>query len=357
MHPDSSPRPAGYTGGPPPRPVRGDDNALWLMSLADLMLVLIAFFVLLAVADPSMSQTATAPDAQGSTGTHPAEQPGRTVPVAPAVRKSSDQDALTPRAEPARPRQRQSPPDLIRTFMAARDDQPRTDRLAPSRRLAMYRPAAPPHDRGAPALGAVSGITVPPASTVAMDQPRPSTSPANPSLPPAPREEPVSVTPPPAPDPRQQATREAEATLRDIFRSAGDRVEISPGAGAVTVRLRDTITFDSASADLLPNVRPLLARVAQWLATHPGIALEVSGHTDDVPIATARYPSNWELSAARAAAVARQLLEGTAIDPRRAHIAGYGEHRPLDDAQEDRANRARNRRVEIRFLLPVNPTS
>jgi chemotaxis protein MotB len=145
--------------------------------------------------------------------------------------------------------------------------------------------------------------------------------------------------------------------LRNIFRSAGDRVEISPGAGAVTVRLRDTITFDSASADLLPNVRPLLGRVAEWLATHPEIALEISGHTDDVPIATPRYPSNWELSAARAAAVARQLLEGTAIDPGRTHIAGYGEHHPLTDVQGNHADRGRNRRVEIRFLLPVNPTS
>jgi chemotaxis protein MotB len=153
--------------------------------------------------------------------------------------------------------------------------------------------------------------------------------------------------------PRQEAVERVEATLRDIFGAAGDRAEVTPDRGGVTVRLHHTITFESGRADLLPEARRLLGRVATWLANRPEIRMEVSGHTDDVPIATAQYPSNWELSAARAAAVARHLLAEAAIDPRRVHLTAWGEHRPLSDD----LGHTRNRRVEIRFFVPVSSTS
>lgn len=145
---------------------------------------------------------------------------------------------------------------------------------------------------------------------------------------------------------------EVEAALRDIFRPAGDLVEIEADPGAVTVRLRDTITFPSGTADLLPGVRPLLDQVAELLVGFPDVRIETSGHTDDVPIATNVFPSNWELSAARAAAVARYLLSYASIDPRRVKIAGYAEYRPLD-SEFTVDGRARNRRVEIRFMGTV----
>lgn len=152
-----------------------------------------------------------------------------------------------------------------------------------------------------------------------------------------------------------QSASEVEAALRDIFRPAGDLVEIEADPGAVTVRLRDAITFPSGTADLLPEVLPLLDQVADLLGAFPDVRIETSGHTDDVPIATSVYPSNWELSAARAAGVARYLLSRASIDPRRIKIAGYAEHRPLDAASTVEG-RARNRRVEIRFMGPVLDT-
>jgi len=145
---------------------------------------------------------------------------------------------------------------------------------------------------------------------------------------------------------------QVETILREIFRPAGDRVEIQARPGAVTVRLRDTVTFRSGSADLLPEVRPLLDQVAQLLVARSEIRVETAGHTDEVPISTTVYPSNWELSAARAAAVARYLLDRSQIDPRRIEIAGYGEYQPVD-TRPTLEGRARNRRVEIRFVHPL----
>jgi flagellar motor protein MotB len=145
---------------------------------------------------------------------------------------------------------------------------------------------------------------------------------------------------------------QVETILREIFSPAGDRVEIQARPGSVTVRLRDTVTFRSGSADLLPEVRPLLDQVAQLLVARPEIRVETAGHTDELPISSTVYPSNWELSAARAAAVARYLLDRTQIDPQRIEIAGYGEYRPVD-TRPTLEGRARNRRVEIRFVHPL----
>ncbi len=148
-----------------------------------------------------------------------------------------------------------------------------------------------------------------------------------------------------------------EGALRGIFRPAGTAVEIESGRGAVTVRLREDISFPSGSAELLPDMLPLLDAVAALLEVHPGLDVETTGHTDDVPIATSLYPSNWELSAARAAAVARRLITSAAIDPRRIKITGVAEHHPLD-SRHTSESRARNRRVEIRVVeAAIRPTA
>ena len=75
-------------------------------------------------------------------------------------------------------------------------------------------------------------------------------------------------------------------------------------------------------------------------------AIVVDGHTDNVPIHTAQFPSNWELSTARAIAVARFFLDGGGMQPKRVGVAGYGEYRPLA-TNDTPAGRARNRRVEL----------
>jgi chemotaxis protein MotB len=75
----------------------------------------------------------------------------------------------------------------------------------------------------------------------------------------------------------------------------------------------------------------------------------VEGHTDDLPINTARFPSNWELSTGRATTVVRYLIEAWKLPPERLSSAGYGEYKPLV-ANTSAANRAKNRRVDIVIL-------
>ena len=82
--------------------------------------------------------------------------------------------------------------------------------------------------------------------------------------------------------------------------------------------------------------------------------IRVEGHTDNVPIATPLYPSNWELSSARATTVGRYLAEHSDIAPQRIIAAGYGEFRPVAP-NDTREGRARNRRVDLVVLFPRTP--
>lgn len=120
----------------------------------------------------------------------------------------------------------------------------------------------------------------------------------------------------------------------------------------LVISLSDTITFPSGQATLASTVSPLLAQVATLAAERPDLDIEVAGHTDDRPIATAEFPSNWELSAARASRVTRALLEQGQIDPTRISTRGYAHHRPVQ-ANDTDEHRAANRRVEIRFFHQI----
>ena len=96
----------------------------------------------------------------------------------------------------------------------------------------------------------------------------------------------------------------------------------------------------------------MLRKVAAILAEHPELKIHVIGHTDNVPIrasARHRFPSNWELSTARATAAVRFLTENAGVDPRRLGAVGYGEFRPIAD-NTTAEGRARNRRIAITIL-------
>ncbi|PZN12807.1 MAG: flagellar motor protein MotB [Bacillota bacterium] len=124
----------------------------------------------------------------------------------------------------------------------------------------------------------------------------------------------------------------------------------------VAITFQEHIFFDLGRADLRPEGRALLRRLAPILADVPGTIL-VEGHTDDLPIRSGRFPSNWELSTARATTVVRFLAEEAGLDPRRLAAIGYGEWRPRYPNTSD-ANRARNRRVEIVLLRRgLDPTA
>lgn len=110
------------------------------------------------------------------------------------------------------------------------------------------------------------------------------------------------------------------------------------------VELRDSILFDSGSAELSGQARDIFAEMARLLAEYDN-PVQVEGHTDNQPIRNLRYPSNWELSAARASAIVK-LLSGAGVSPQRLSAVGYGEHQPAADNATEQG-RAANRRVAL----------
>jgi chemotaxis protein MotB len=115
--------------------------------------------------------------------------------------------------------------------------------------------------------------------------------------------------------------------------------------GLIVRLLTDNLLFDSGLADLKAEGLPLLGEVGTLLGVDRVHPIVVEGHTDDVPIATRQFASNWELSTARSAAVVRWLI-GRSVPARRFSAAGYADLRPVASNGTD-AGRARNRRVEI----------
>jgi chemotaxis protein MotB len=147
--------------------------------------------------------------------------------------------------------------------------------------------------------------------------------------------------------------KEITAALAPLVQQG--QVRVTEGALGITVEINASVLFDSGEARLqIPAVRALTA-VGQILAT-TDFPITVEGHTDNAPINTPLYPSNWELSGARAASVVRLFIE-TGVDPRSLTATGYAEQRPVaDNASPD--GRQRNRRVAINMesRTPDNAT-
>lgn len=144
---------------------------------------------------------------------------------------------------------------------------------------------------------------------------------------------------------RQEATDRARELEQSLLAAGLDReVDIAVTERGVAIRVNAPFLFASGRADVRPEAQALLGRLAGFLGRFPQ-PVRVEGHTDAVPISTARFASNWELSAARAVAVAREF-QAAGVAPERLSAAGYGEHQPVAaNGTED--ERARNRRVEI----------
>jgi chemotaxis protein MotB len=123
------------------------------------------------------------------------------------------------------------------------------------------------------------------------------------------------------------------------------KVDIAQDRHRIIIRIEEKGSFPSGSAELTWEFEGLLLDMAEVLADIPG-QLTVEGHTDNVPIRTDRFASNWNLSAARAAAVANVLLAAGDIDPQRLSVKGLADTRPRVP-NDNPANRAKNRRVEI----------
>jgi chemotaxis protein MotB len=128
------------------------------------------------------------------------------------------------------------------------------------------------------------------------------------------------------------------------------QVQIGPARDGVVISLSGNVLFDSGKAELKPRGMEMLNAVAGRLRLLPN-EVRIEGHTDDIPISTRAYPTNWELSAARATTVARYLSEPGGITAPRLVAAGYGQHRPVE-SNGTREGRARNRRVDIVVIFP-----
>lgn len=128
------------------------------------------------------------------------------------------------------------------------------------------------------------------------------------------------------------------------------RVSLEMDRRGLIVSIRETGTFETGRADLSASARRLVTRLAEPLGALAN-PIRVEGHTDDVPIHTARYESNWELSTARAVNVVAFLVQEMDFDAARLSAAGYSEFRPRF-SNDSVWNRARNRRVDLIVLDP-----
>ncbi len=130
------------------------------------------------------------------------------------------------------------------------------------------------------------------------------------------------------------------------------QVKITQLEGKLTVNMVDKVLFDSGSAVIKKNGEKVLDRVAEILKNVKDQQIKVEGHTDNVPISSRlaeRFPSNWELSTARATTVVR-YLQGRGVPPEYLSAEGYAEYQPVAPNDTD-TNKAQNRRIEI-VLVP-----
>lgn len=272
-------------------PSDGDDTG-WLVTFSDLVLQLFAFVLVAAVCGAA----ARAPKASDATVLSAAE-PARTVVEEPHARIET------------------VPPPAV---------------LAPASAWA----GEQPHAATATAEGAK------PSNEEAIVSPRDVAAPE--SDPTAPESVPDAAT--------RERMHALGGYLAAYVAAAGLAVDASVDTGDSDVRLAlaGNAGFQAASAELRPAGRRLLGEVARLVSAVPELAIEVAGYTDDVPINTRAFPSNLELSLARAARVARELEGDDPTVAVRTVALGFGEHRP-SAPNDGAAGRARNRRVELRL--------
>lgn len=261
-----------------------DRDAGWLLSFVDLLTLLLTLFVLLLA---YTRHSASTPHAGSQAETQ---------------RTASVHKPATPKATPAV------------SAKTAATTRPATAAVQPRASIPQRTPSAPKPHR--------------PAATGAPTAARPPSSLAARKVTTAPRALPAPATAPPFTIP---------ADIRK-------QVEVASSATRVNLIIKDNILFDAGSAQLKPAASALLQRIAGLLKRN-SYRVSIEGHTDNTPIHTARFPSNWELSACRATNVTRYLIaQGVAAD--RLQAIGYADTRPRAD-NRTAAGRARNRRVSL----------
>lgn len=144
--------------------------------------------------------------------------------------------------------------------------------------------------------------------------------------------------------------RQLERQIKGMAKTEGleENISIVTDERGIVIRIMDKAFYDTGKADLKENARQTLDSIAPVIKDLKN-DIRIEGHTDNVPISTYEFKSNWELSVRRATEVVRYMIENGGISPRRISAAGYAEYRPVA-ANDTAANRALNRRIEIILL-------
>lgn len=155
----------------------------------------------------------------------------------------------------------------------------------------------------------------------------------------------------------QEAQRVRMAQYRKVIEQFKElvnsgKLKIKIVDGQMVVQMASNILFETGKADLSEEGELALADLANVLATIPGRKFQIAGHTDNVPIKSKKFPSNWELSSARAVTVVKFLQEN-GVNPNNISAAGYAEYRP-SETNDTKEGQAANRRIEITLLPNLN---
>jgi chemotaxis protein MotB len=147
----------------------------------------------------------------------------------------------------------------------------------------------------------------------------------------------------------EQLVELQEALDREIKQGL---VTLERSERSIIIRIQEKGSFDSGSARLDPGFHQVMARISKVLAAKPG-RITVAGHSDNIPISTGRFRSNWELSSARAVTVLHSMLRNKDIAEDRIVVQGLADTQPMVE-NDSPQNRAKNRRVELILTRDVN---
>lgn len=145
---------------------------------------------------------------------------------------------------------------------------------------------------------------------------------------------------------QQGLAKKVAEDLRDEIEDGA--IEIESLGQQLIIRIREKGAFPSGSAFLQPRFRPIIKKVAKILADVPGV-IAISGHTDSDPVLSELYRSNWDLSAQRAVSVAHEMIKVKGISSKEVSVVGYANSKPITKGRT-LSERRRNRRVEIMIM-------
>lgn len=133
-------------------------------------------------------------------------------------------------------------------------------------------------------------------------------------------------------------------------RNMEDKLEAELTSKGLVLKIKDGVLYRSGSADLSEESQTIAEEIGKLLVTDPPRSIFIEGHTDNIPSTSDRFPSNWELSSARAINFMKILLENNELDPTKFSATGFAEHQPIA-SNETAEGRAENRRVEVLISL------